>query len=100
MRHQWSIEIEKRAQKEFDSLNATNKAKVFEVLRTLLCSDNPLQVHGVEKFQAECGTWKIRKGDYRIMFCLESFKAQLKFAVCPMKGVLVLKHVALHHTGY
>ncbi len=100
MKHQWSIEIEKQAQKEFDSLNRVNKEKVFAVLRTLLTADNPLQVPGVEKFQAECGTWKIRKGDYRIMFCLETFKTNLKFSVCPLKGTLILKHVALHHTGY
>ncbi len=97
--HKWDLVVEPLAQKEVDGLSSRNRQHLFDTLQKLLRADNPLRVPGVEKYQAECGTWKIRQGDYRIMFCLATgCSAEISLTAC--KGRFVLKRVALHHTAY
>ena len=92
--HRWNLAWEKEAEKTLRKLSSDDRRRVFDSLVPLLRAGNPCAVLGVEKLKSSGCIWKLRRGDYRIFFEIESVTFHI------YKGTLTVTSIALHHTGY
>ena len=72
----YSIELDRRAVKELQSIPLSDQAKVRERINRL--SENP-RPHGVEKVSGEQKLYRVRQGDYRVVYSI--FDQTLKVLV-------------------
>ena len=69
----YKIEFKKSAKKEFEKLPANIQERVLEALRFL--SQNPYsEVLQVKKLRGADSLYRIRLGDYRILYTIENAK--------------------------
>jgi mRNA interferase RelE/StbE len=61
----YRIELTHRAEKDLDRLPTDVKIRIIHKIETL--SENP-RPHGVEKLSGEEGFYRIRVGDYRVIY--------------------------------
>jgi mRNA-degrading endonuclease RelE of RelBE toxin-antitoxin system len=71
-RHRWLIAFTKSGLNDLRLMPSNNRMLVFQKLRALLKSENPLEVSGVKKLKGKSGTYRARSGDYRILFTLDT----------------------------
>ena len=98
--HKWLIEWTDNALDSLAGLAPKNRLRVFDIVAELAKAEDPTRVQGVGTLKAERdkGTWKRRKGDYRIFFMFETDEVvHLKFRY---KGTLYILDIRIHHTGY
>jgi mRNA interferase RelE/StbE len=69
--HKWLIAFSDEALKQLRQLPSNRRMAVFRSLRKLLRAENPLELPGVKKLKAAQDSYRIRVGDYRILFRLE-----------------------------
>lgn len=70
------IEFDRRAVKELKSVPASDQSKICEKINRL--TENP-RPHGAEKLSGEHNLYRIRQGDYRIVYSI--FDQTLKILV-------------------
>ncbi|MBI2856920.1 MAG: type II toxin-antitoxin system RelE/ParE family toxin [Chloroflexi bacterium] len=63
----YSVEIRRRAQRALDRLPRADFQAVVEAVKGLAEAPRP---RGIEKVKST-GLWRIRRGDYRIIFALD-----------------------------
>ena len=98
--HRWLIEWSELSLKTLKRLSPKDRMAVFHSVEHLAKAKNPYNVPGVKKLkdpQLE-RMRRVRAGDYRIIFWLDSGEVvQLEFSY---KGKLMIDGIYIHHTGY
>ncbi len=64
----YTITLNRSAQKEIRSLDASARARVLEAIRLLAGDARP---HGCRKLVGAQNRWRIRVGDYRVIYALD-----------------------------
>jgi mRNA interferase RelE/StbE len=72
----YTIEFDRRAVKELQSISARDQSKIREKINHL--AENP-RPHGAEKLSGEDNLYRIRQGDYRVVYSI--FDQTLKILV-------------------
>lgn len=60
------------ARKNLARLSSSDRTAIFEAIRELLLEDNPLSLPKVKKLISSRYLWRVRQGDYRIVFTLDT----------------------------
>ncbi len=70
----FSVEIKRTAQKELDALNDTIFARIDPKILALTEKPRP---HGCAKLGGHADQWRIRVGDYRVIYTIDDAKRQI-----------------------
>jgi mRNA-degrading endonuclease RelE of RelBE toxin-antitoxin system len=96
--HRWLIEWSEESLESLQKLSSKDKMAVFDSVEHLAKAENPYSVPGVKKLKASQDKRRIRAGDYRIIFRLETGEiVHLEFTY---KGKLQIYGIFIHHKGY
>jgi mRNA interferase RelE/StbE len=96
--HRWLIEWSKESLEALQKLPSDNRMAVFNSVERLAKAENPYSVSGVKKLKGSEDKRRIRAGDYRIIFRLETGEiVHLEFTY---KGKLQIYSIFIHHKGY
>jgi mRNA-degrading endonuclease RelE of RelBE toxin-antitoxin system len=96
----WHYRLEKAAEKQLEKLSPKDRARVFASILELAQADNPPLVQGVKhvKGSKDPKEWRQRWGRWRIFFEIRPGKI-IELDV-EYKGELIIRNIALDHTGY
>lgn len=61
----YTVELSNRAKRDLATLSAELQTRIVKALRTLEANPRPL---GIEKLKGEEHTYRLRVGDYRILY--------------------------------
>lgn len=98
--HRWLIEWSEQSLHELKKLSSKDRMAVFHSVEHLAKSENPYNVPGVKKLKDPRleDMRRIRAGDYRIIFWLDTGEiVHLEFSY---KGKLQVDGIYIHHKGY
>ncbi len=77
----YSITFARSARKELESLDATVVQRVFPKIEALTQEPRP---KGCHKFRGERNLWRIRVGDYRVIYAVDDDKR--------LVGIIAVRH--------
>jgi len=66
----YSVEVKKKAQKELEALPTQATERIIGALRSLATNPRP---EGCKKLKGQDMLWRIRVGNYRIIYSIEDF---------------------------
>lgn len=98
--HQWLVEWSDHSLKALRKLSSKDRMAVFLSVEHLAKAENPYNVPGVTKLKDQKleDMRRIRAGDYRVIFWLDTGEiVHLQFTY---KGKLMIDGIFIHHTGY
>jgi mRNA interferase RelE/StbE len=72
---EYEIVIVRSAQKEIRSLDATVRVRILKAIRSLGSDPRP---PGNRKLQASSNSWRIRVGDYRVVYSIDDQERQIE----------------------
>jgi mRNA-degrading endonuclease RelE of RelBE toxin-antitoxin system len=70
--HRWHLIVTDHARNQIRRLSSKERQGVFQKIRELLQAGNPLSLVHVKKMATRENMWRIRYGNYRILFEVES----------------------------
>jgi mRNA interferase RelE/StbE len=70
--HKWHFSHFRDVREQIKKLPRKEQLRVYKRMQQLLESDNPKAVQGVLKLEGSENEWRIRQGDYRIIFTINT----------------------------
>jgi len=95
--HRWLIEWSEESLEALQKLSSHDRMAVFNSVERLAKAENPYSLNGVKKLKGSENKWRVRAGDYRIIFRLKT--GEVVYLEFTYKGKLNIYSIFIHHKG-